>query len=73
MEEISLTSLAVFALIFIFSGLVHGAMGLGFPVLAIEDIAAAGYEVVKSLGLLRLHSVIGASMGGMSALAFCAL
>ena len=46
---------------------------LSFPVLAIEDIAAAGYEVVKSLGLLTLHSVIGASMGGMSALAFCTL
>jgi homoserine O-acetyltransferase len=46
---------------------------LGFPVLSIEDIAAAGYEVVKSLGILRLHSVIGASMGGMSALAFCTL
>jgi homoserine O-acetyltransferase len=46
---------------------------LSFPVLAIEDIAAAGYEVVKSLGLLKLHSVIGASMGGMSALAFCTL
>ena len=46
---------------------------LDFPVLSIEDIAAAGYEVVKSLGVLRLHSVIGASMGGMSALAFCTL
>ena len=49
------------------------AYRLKFPVLAIEDIAAAGYEVVKSLGLLHLHSVIGPSMGGMSALAFCTL
>lgn len=46
---------------------------LAFPVLSIEDIAAAGYEVVKSLGALRLHSVVGASMGGMSALAFSTL
>lgn len=46
---------------------------LDFPVLSIEDIATAGYEVVKSLGVLRLHSVVGASMGGMSALAFCTL
>ncbi len=43
---------------------------LDFPVLSSEDIATAGYEVVKSLGVLRLHSVVGASMGGMSALAF---
>jgi homoserine O-acetyltransferase len=46
---------------------------LDFPVLSIEDIATAGYEVVKSLGVLRLHSVVGASMGGMTALAFCTL
>lgn len=39
MEEISLTSLAVFALIFIFAGLVHGTMGLGFPVLATPLLA----------------------------------
>ncbi|UCC14145.1 MAG: homoserine O-acetyltransferase [Gammaproteobacteria bacterium] len=46
---------------------------LDFPVLSIEDIAAASYEVVKALGILRLHSVVGASMGGMTALAFCTL
>lgn len=46
---------------------------LNFPVLSIEDIATAGYEVVKALGVLRLHSVVGASMGGMTALAFCTL
>ncbi len=46
---------------------------LDFPVLSIEDIAAAGYEVIKALGIQRLHSVVGASMGGMSALAFCTL
>jgi homoserine O-acetyltransferase len=46
---------------------------LSFPVLTIEDIATAGYEVVKALGLLKLSSVVGASMGGMSALSFCTL
>ena len=46
---------------------------LGFPVLTIEDIATAGYEVVKALGLLKLASVVGSSMGGMSALSFCTL
>jgi homoserine O-acetyltransferase len=46
---------------------------LNFPVLSIEDIATTGYEVVKALGVLRLHSVVGASMGGMTALAFCTL
>ena len=46
---------------------------LTFPVLTIEDIATAGYEVVKSLGLLKLSSVVGSSMGGMTALSFCTL
>ena len=46
---------------------------LGFPVLTIEDIAQAGHEVVQGLGLTRLHAVVGASMGGMSALAYSAL
>ena len=42
-----------------------------FPVLTLEDVAEGGYEVVKSLGLTKLHTVIGCSMGGMSALGFC--
>lgn len=46
---------------------------LEFPVLSIEDIAAAGYEVVRAMKIHRLHSVVGASMGGMTALAFCTL
>jgi homoserine O-acetyltransferase/O-succinyltransferase len=44
---------------------------LSFPVLSLEDVANGGFEVVKALGLDRLHTVIGCSMGGMSALAFC--
>jgi homoserine O-acetyltransferase/O-succinyltransferase len=44
---------------------------LSFPVLAVEDIAAAGREVVRHLGIRKLHTVVGPSLGGMSALAFC--
>jgi homoserine O-acetyltransferase/O-succinyltransferase len=46
---------------------------LNFPVLTIEDIARAGHKVVKSLGLDRLHSVAGASMGGMTSIAYSIL
>jgi len=46
---------------------------LDFPVLTIEDIAAAGREVVRHLGIRKLHTVMGPSLGGMSALAFCTL
>jgi len=49
------------------------AYRLEFPVLSIEDIAGAGFEVIKALGIERLHTVVGASMGGMTALAFCTL
>ncbi|ANO50817.1 homoserine O-acetyltransferase MetX [Woeseia oceani] len=45
--------------------------GLSFPILTLEDVAEGGFEVVRQLGLQRLHTVIGCSMGGMSALAFC--
>ena len=44
---------------------------LDFPVLSLEDIARGGYEVIKSLGLKKLHTTIGCSLGGMSALSFC--
>ncbi len=47
--------------------------GLQFPVLTVEDIAHAGHEVVKSLGLTRLHAVVGASMGGMTSVAYSIL
>ena len=47
--------------------------GRSFPVLTIEDIAAAGNEVVKTCGLQKLHAVVGASMGGMTALAYSML
>jgi len=44
---------------------------LTFPVLTLEDVAEGGYQVLKHLGIDRLHTTIGCSMGGMSALAFC--
>jgi homoserine O-acetyltransferase len=44
---------------------------LTFPVLTLEDIAEAAYRVVHKLGIKKLHTVIGCSMGGMSGLAFC--
>lgn len=47
----------------------HTLYRLDFPVLTIEDIAASGQAVVESLGISRLYSVIGASMGGMTAVA----
>lgn len=43
---------------------------LDFPVLTLEDIAETTDEVVKSFGISKLHTVIGNSMGGMSALAY---
>lgn len=44
---------------------------LSFPVLTLEDVAEGGYQVVRHLGLDRVHTTVGCSMGGMSALAFC--
>ena len=46
---------------------------LTFPALTIEDIARAGHAVVESLGLTRLHAVVGASMGGMTSVAYSIL
>jgi homoserine O-acetyltransferase len=43
---------------------------LEFPVLTLEDVANAGREVVADLGISRLHTVVGPSMGGMTTLAF---
>ncbi len=43
---------------------------LTFPVLTIEDIADSASHVLNYLGIDTLNCVIGASMGGMTALAF---
>ena len=47
--------------------------GLDFPVVTLEDIARAGHEVIKHFELKTLHAVVGASMGGMTALAYTVL
>lgn len=46
---------------------------LRFPVLHVEDIAAGGARVLDHLGIEQVQAVIGASMGGMTALAFAML
>lgn len=46
---------------------------LGFPELAVEDIARAGRETARALGIEKLAAVIGPSLGGMVVLAFAAL
>ena len=43
---------------------------LDFPEIAVEDIARAGFETMRALGVEQLHTVIGASLGGMSVIAF---
>lgn len=43
---------------------------LSYPELSIEDIAHAAREAIRALGIRRLRAVIGASLGGMSALAY---
>jgi homoserine O-acetyltransferase/O-succinyltransferase len=45
---------------------------LSFPDLSVEDIARGGYEVARSLGIERLDTVLGPSLGGMTVLAYIA-
>jgi homoserine O-acetyltransferase/O-succinyltransferase len=44
--------------------------GVGFPELAVEDIASSAYAAMQALGVERLNAVVGASLGGMSVVAF---
>jgi len=46
---------------------------LGFPEIAVEDIAVGGREVLRALGVTRAAAVMGPSLGGMTALAFAVL
>ena len=41
-----------------------------YPELTIEDIAKAGHHAMQELGVDYLRAVVGASMGGMSSLAY---
>ena len=45
---------------------------LDFPELAVEDIVRSQREALRKLGIQRVHAAVGASLGGMSALAFAA-
>jgi homoserine O-acetyltransferase len=45
---------------------------LSFPDLSVEDIARAGFETLRSLGVDRADTLIGPSLGGMVVLAFAA-
>jgi len=46
---------------------------LDFPEVAVEDIARAGFETARALGIERLAVVMGASLGGSLVAAFAAL
>lgn len=46
---------------------------LSFPDLSVEDIARAGYETMRHLGITRLDTVMGPSLGGMVVLAYAAM
>jgi len=45
---------------------------LDFPDLSIEDIARAGFETLRALGIERAQAIIGPSLGGMVVLAYLA-
>ena len=47
--------------------------GISFPEIVVEDIATAGREALRTLGIERVVAVIGPSLGGMTVLAYCAL
>lgn len=49
------------------------AYALAFPTLTVEDIASAAHAALQALGIRRVRVVMGASLGGMSALAYALL
>jgi homoserine O-acetyltransferase len=46
---------------------------LSFPEISVEDIARAGFEAARSLGIEQLDTVMGPSLGGMVVTAFAAV
>lgn len=49
------------------------AWRLNFPELAIEDIASTAQLALQTMGITHINTVIGASMGGMTAMAYVLL
>ncbi len=47
--------------------------GAGFPFITINDMVRAQRALLRRLGIEKIHAVVGASMGGMLALAFTQL
>ena len=45
--------------------------GTAFPELAVEDIASAARQALRTLGISRVACVVGPSLGGMTVLAYC--
>ncbi|MCC7461721.1 MAG: homoserine O-acetyltransferase [Gammaproteobacteria bacterium] len=45
---------------------------LNFPEITVEDIARAGWEAAQAMGIRKLDTVMGPSLGGMTVLAFAA-
>jgi homoserine O-acetyltransferase len=46
--------------------------GMRFPVITVRDMVRAQVALLDSLGIARLHAVVGGSMGGMLALSLAA-
>ncbi|GAA4049672.1 homoserine O-acetyltransferase MetX [Parerythrobacter jejuensis] len=46
--------------------------GMRFPVITIRDMVRAQVALLDAMGIARLHSVVGGSMGGMQALSLAA-
>jgi len=44
--------------------------GAEFPDVTVEDIASSGYYLMRELGVEKLHTAVGSSMGGMSSIAY---
>ncbi|KAI8609397.1 Alpha/Beta hydrolase protein [Chytriomyces sp. MP71] len=47
--------------------------GMSFPMVTIWDMVRAQFRLLDHLGIKRVHSVVGSSMGGMQSLAAAAL
>lgn len=45
--------------------------GLSFPVVTVADMVNAQKRLVESLGITRLHAVVGGSLGGMQTFFWC--